>query len=355
MTLVLSSAIFGPAFVDAEVARRLGDEAVFRALLEVEAALARVQGRLGLIPSSAADAICAAAAALPFDAAILAAGVLRDGVPIPALISQLRAAVGGEAASYVHEGLTSQDVMDSATVLCISQVLWLLERGLGRLLARLAELALQHRDTVMVARTHSQQALPTTFGLKVALWAAPLERHALRLREVRPRLLVLQLGGAAGTLAALGERAPDIAAALGEELGLGVPALPWHTQRDRFIEFADWLSSLLGSLGKWAQDVILLCQSEVGELAEALPGARGGSSSMPQKNNPMRSEQMLAAARAGAAQLSALHHALVQEHERGTHGWQVEWLCLSPLILLAGGALQNAQRLLDDLAVDPER
>jgi 3-carboxy-cis,cis-muconate cycloisomerase len=355
MTLVLSSSIFAPAFVDAEVARRLDDEAYHRALLEVEAALARVEGRLGVIPSVAAKAISDASRVLPFDAPALAAGVLRDGIPITALVSLLRAAVPVEARPFVHFGVTSQDIMDTATVLCLTRALTLIEQGLGRLLRRLAQLAQEHRASVMVARTHGQQALPTTFGLTVALWASPLLRHAERLRELRPRLAVLQLGGAAGTLAALGPQAPAIAAALGAELGLGVPALPWHTQRDNLVEFAGWLSLLLGSLGKLAQDVILLCQSEVAELAEALPGARGGSSSMPQKNNPMRSEQILAAARTGSAQLSALHHALVQEHERGTHGWQVEWLCLSPLVLLAGGALQNAQSLARDLEVDRTR
>jgi 3-carboxy-cis,cis-muconate cycloisomerase len=355
MTLVLSSSIFAPAFVDAEVLRQLDDAAYHRALLEVEAALARAEAGLGVIPSGAAVAISDAARALPFDAAALAAGVLRDGIPIIALVAQLRAAVPVEVRPYVHWGATSQDIMDTATVLCLTRALTLLEQGLGRLLRRLAEIVREHRASVMVARTHGQQALPTTFGLSVALWASPLLRHAERLRELRPRLTVLQLGGAAGTLAALGPPAPAIAAALGAELGLGVPALPWHTQRDSLVEFAGWLCLLLGSLGKLAQDVILLCQSEVGELAEAVPGARGGSSSMPQKNNPMRSEQILAAARAGAAQLSALQHALVQEQQRGTHGWQVEWLCLSPLVLLAGGALQNAQVLARDLEVDSAR
>jgi 3-carboxy-cis,cis-muconate cycloisomerase len=170
-----------------------------------------------------------------------------------------------------------------------------------------------------------------------------------------PRLAVVQLGGAAGTLAALGPRAPEVVSGLSSELGLGAPGLPWHAQRDNFAELGSWLSLLGGSLGKLAQDVILLCQSEVGELAEAPPGQRGGSSSMPQKNNPMRSEQILAAARMTAAQLSALHHALVQEHQRGTHGWQVEWLCLSPLLMLSAGALHNTQLLMTELLVDTAR
>jgi 3-carboxy-cis,cis-muconate cycloisomerase len=355
VTLVLSSAIFGPAFCDPEVQALLDDEAYFRALLEVEAALARVQASVGIIPANAAAAITAAAAGLRLDAPVLAAGVLRDGVPMLALVKQLRSAVADEAAQYVHWGITSQDVMDTATVLCARRVLSHLERGLGALFARLAELAGVHRQSVMAARTHGQQALPTTFGLKLVLWASPLARQHERLLQLLPRFAVVQLGGAAGTLAALGVRAPEVVRGLARELDLGAPPLPWHAQRDCIVELGAWLGLLTGSLGKLAQDVILLCQSEVAELAEAAPGQRGGSSSMPQKNNPMRSEQILAAARMSGAQQAALQQALVQEHERGTHGWQVEWLCLSPLLVLAAGALHHARVLLAELQVDAAR
>jgi 3-carboxy-cis,cis-muconate cycloisomerase len=355
MTLVLSSAIFGPAFSDPAAQALLDDAAYFRALLEVEEALSRVQARLGMIPAEASTAITAAAATLELDASALAAGVLRDGIPMIALVKQLRAAVGGEAAPYVHWGATSQDIMDTATVLCARRVLQHMQWGLGRLFHSLAALASAHRGSVMAARTHGQQALPTTFGLKVALWAAPLLRQQERLRQLLPRFAVLQLGGAAGTLAALGARAPQLVRELAAELGLGAPELPWHTQRDGIVELGSWLGLLTGSLGKLAQDVILLCQSEVAELAEAAPGQRGGSSSMPQKNNPMRSEQILAAARRAGAELVALQQALVQEHERGTHGWQVEWLSLSPLLALAAGALHHAGILLEELEVDPAR
>jgi 3-carboxy-cis,cis-muconate cycloisomerase len=355
MTLLLSSAIFGPAFLDPAIAGLLDDAAYFRALLEVEVALARVQARLGIIPDSAASAIASAAAGLELDAAALGLGVLRDGIPMIALVKQLRVATGGEAAQYVHWGATSQDIMDSATVLCARRALAHLERTLGGVFDALARLAVAHRSSVMAARTHGQQALPTTFGLKVALWASPLLRQHERLRQLWPRFAVVQLGGAAGTLAALGPRAPEVVSGLALELGLGVPELPWHAQRDRIVELGAWLGLLTGSLGKLAQDVILLCQSEVAELAEALPGQRGGSSSMPQKNNPMRSEQILAVARMSGAQLAALQHALVQEHERGTHGWQVEWLCLAPLLQLSAGALHHASVLLTELQVDPGR
>jgi 3-carboxy-cis,cis-muconate cycloisomerase len=355
VTLVLSSSIFGAAFVDPKVAELLSDEAFFRSLLEVETGLARVQARLGLIPADAAAAIAAAAATLPFDAATLAAGVLKEGVPIVALTAQLRAALPAGVAPFVHYGATSQDIVDTATVLTARRVLARIDAALLELMRRLAALAGQHRASVMAARTHSQQALPMSFGLKAAGWALPFARHRQRLRELSPRLGVVQLGGAAGTLLALGPCALDVADGLAGELGLGVPELPWHTQRDAIAELGGWLGLCTGSLGKLAQDVILLCQSEVAELSEAPHGTRGGSSSMPQKNNPMRSEQVLAAARSVSAQLTALMGALVQEHERGTHGWQVEWLCLSPMLMLTAGACKNALELTADLVVYPER
>jgi 3-carboxy-cis,cis-muconate cycloisomerase len=245
--------------------------------------------------------------------------------------------------------------VDTAAVLVTRRVLGHLDVGLGSLARALGQLAEAQRGSIMAARTHAQQALPTSFGLKVVGWALPLARHRDRLRELSPRLGVLQLGGAAGTLLAFGPRAPELEQRLGQLLGLGVPELPWHTQRDAIAELGAWLALLTGSLGKLAQDVILLCQSEVAELSEAPHGERGGSSSMPQKNNPMRSEQILAAARVVAAQSSALMHALVQEHERGTHGWQVEWLSVAPMALLASGALAGARELVRDLVVHPAR
>lgn len=355
MTLALSSEIFGGVFADPAVAELLSDRGYVGRLLEVEVALARAQADLGLIPGDAAQAIEQAAATLEVDMAGLAAGVRRDGVPVVALIEQLRGVLGPEAAPFVHRGATTQDIIDTAVVLAARRALAHLDAGLSRLARALAALAEQHRGSVMAARTHSQQALPTSFGLKVVGWALPLARHRERLHELWPRLGVLSLGGAAGTLLAFGARASELEQRLGQRLGLGVPELPWHTQRDTIAELGAWLALLTGSLGKLAQDVILLCQSEVAELSEAQHGRRGGSSSMPQKNNPMRSEQILAAARVVAAESSALMHALVQEHERGTHGWQVEWLCSSPMLLLASGALAGALELVRELVVYPAR
>ncbi len=204
----------------------------------------------------------------------------------------------------------------------------------------------------MAGRTHGQQALPISFGIKVASWLAPLLRHAERLDEISLRLFVVQFGGAAGTLAALGDKGLAVTRELASELDLAVPIMPWHAQRDNLVEFAGWLSLLTGTLGKMAQDIILLAQTEVGEAGESAEAGRGGSSTMPQKSNPITSELILAIARTNASLLSAMHHAQIQEHERATHGWQVEWLTLPQMLTLTGGALKHALYLAKNLQVD---
>jgi 3-carboxy-cis,cis-muconate cycloisomerase len=205
---------------------------------------------------------------------------------------------------------------------------------------------------ILAGRTHGQQALPITFGIKIAAWLTPILRHLQRLDEILPRLLVVQFGGAAGTLAALGAKGLAVMQGLAEELRLGVPLMPWHAQRDSLVEFAGWLSLVTGSLGKMAQDIILLAQTEVGEVGESAEQGRGGSSTMPQKSNPITSELIVAAARTNAALLSALHNAQIQEQERATHGWQMEWLTLPQMMLLTSGALKHARYLASHLQAD---
>ena len=350
----LDSELFGPLFGDAAVAACFSDDARLQCLLDVEVALARVQGRLEIIPAEAAARIEACATLDNIDRAQIRAGLERDGVPVIALVAALREAAGAEAGPYVHWGATTQDIMDTGLVLQLRAALEALTPGLEGTAAALCGLAERHRRTVMAGRTHGQQAVPIAFGLKAAGWALPLLRHLERLRQLRPRLLVVQLGGAAGTLSALGDRGIEVMEALAAELGLGPCTLPWHTQRDGLAELAAWLVLVSGSVAKMAQDVILLSQSEVGEVAES-GEARGGSSTMPQKRNPMRSEQIVAAARKNAVLLSAVHHALVQEHERGTHGWQLEWLSLPEMAVLTGGTLKHGRALAENMLVDPER
>lgn len=351
MATPLDSAIFKPLFTDEEIAALLSDAALVRALVEVEVALARAEARVGVIPTKAAEQI-AKVDADKVELAALTHGTVRSGFPIIALVQELRKQVGAEAAPYIHWGATTQDIMDTACVLQVRSAIKVLRSRLGEIARHLSDLADRHRDTVLAGRTHGQQALPITFGLKVASWIAPLVRHAERLVEISPRLLVLQFGGAAGTLAALGDKGLRVAHELAKELKLNVPVMPWHVQRDSIAEFAGWLSLVTGSLGKMAQDIILLAQTEVGEAGESAETGRGGSSTMPQKSNPITSELILAAARTNAALLSAMHQAQIQEHERATHGWQVEWLTLPQMILLTGGALKHALYVAQNLQVD---
>jgi 3-carboxy-cis,cis-muconate cycloisomerase len=355
MTLPLDSKIFGPLFSDPEIAGIFDDAAFLRAMLEVEGALARVEASLGIIPALAGERISKICRTAVLDPQQIGQGTWRDGVPVISLVKALREAVGEDAAPYVHWGATTQDIVDTANVLQIRFAIQIMEQRLVALIGRLADLADRHRTTVMAGRTHGQQALPVSFGLKVAGWLAPLLRHRNRLASQRVGLLQLQFGGAAGTLAALGEKGLAVMQALAQELDLNLPIMPWHSQRDGFGEFAGWLSMLTAAVAKMGQDIILLAQNEVGEVVESGGADRGGSSAMPQKRNPIVSELLIAAARTNASLLSAMHNAMIQEHERATHGWQMEWLTLSQMILLTGGALKNALFLSQNLKINQAR
>ena len=311
MISVLDSALFGDLFcVDDRIATVFADRQRLADLLAVEVALARAEAAVGVIPTAAADAIAAAAAALEVDTAAIRRGAAASGVPAIELVRQLRRAVGPDNAGFVHRGATSQDIVDTAAILAIRRATALIEERLKEAIDALIALADRHKNTVMAGRTHGQQASPITFGLKAANWLAPLPRHWRRLAELKPRLLVVQFGGAAGTLAALGDRGPKVQEALARELDLG-PAVPWHTQRDAIVEYGGWLALVAGSLGKMGQDLTLLAQTEVGEILESSDAARGGSSTMPHKANPIGSEMMVVAAQATAALLAALHAAAV--------------------------------------------
>jgi len=342
-------------FDDPVIAHEFSDEQFIGYMLAVEVALAKVQSTLGIIPGEAAAHIEQASSRIQLDTENLYTGLDKAGIPTIELIKQLRAQVDKDYALYVHWGATSQDIMDTALVLQLRSVLSHIEDTLDRVVSYLANLADRHRSTLMVGRTHSQQALPITFGLKVAGWLAPLLRHRTRLSELKSRLLVVQFGGAVGTLASLGDEGIRVEEALAAELGLGVPSLSWHTGRDALAEFAGWLSLVTGSLAKMAQDIILMSQTEVGELMESADPSRGGSSTMPQKRNPMVSEMIIAAARTNASLLANMHHALVQEHERATHGWQMEWLSLPKMASLTSEALNKAVFLGENLVVDQAR
>ena len=346
------SEIYGTLLGDQAVAGQFADAAHLRAMLDVEAALARAQGRLGIVPAEAAAAIDKAARELVLDPADFSGPTYEAGLPVIALVAKLRDAVGGDAAQYVHWGATSQDILDTGLVLQCRAVLHDLAGRLDTVVGELAALARAHRDTLIVGRTRSQQATPITFGLKAANWLAPLVRHRQRLTQMRPRVLVVQLGGAAGTLAAYGDKGPDLIAALAQELDLGAPAAPWHAGRDGFAELASWLSLITGSLGKMGQDLVLLSQSEVGEVGF---GGGGGSSTMPQKQNPVLAETLVTLARHNAGLLGTSHDAMVHGHERDGSAWASEWLTLPQMAVAAGAALAHAVSILETLTVDSAR
>jgi 3-carboxy-cis,cis-muconate cycloisomerase len=344
------SAIYGALLSDDAAAALFTDAAEIRAMLNAEIALARAQAACGVIPPAAADAIAAALADAVIDPASLAAGTASAGVPVGPLVAAARKAVGGEAASHVHFGATSQDIIDSALVLRLRDALALIGGRIDALAETLAAKADEHRATVMAARTRWQQATPTTLGLKIAGWAAALADHRARLAEMRPRLLCVQLGGASGTLAAMGTDGPAVMEAVAQALGLASPALPWHTARERLAECASFLSLLTGTLGKMGRDITLLSQNEV---AEARGGGAGGSSTMPHKANPVAAEMLVALARQNATLLPLMHHALVAEHERSGEAWTTEWQALPQMVVGAAAALRHAQAIADTLAADP--
>ncbi|MCV4386123.1 3-carboxy-cis,cis-muconate cycloisomerase [Pseudomonas aeruginosa] len=410
MSDVPANQLFDAYFTAAPMRAVFSDRGRLQGMLDFEAALARAEARTGVVPATAVAPIEAACRAELYDPLALAEAVATAGNSAIPLVKALgrqvagggagppppgrpagppprppaaRGRVGGRAAPppappppgrggggrgggggagppppperYVHLGATSQDAMDSGLVLQLRRALALLEQDLQRLAEVLADQAERHADTPLAGRTWLQHATPVTLGMKLAGLLGALTRHRQRLRELRPRLLVLQFGGASGTLAALGEQALPVAAALAEELGLALPEQPWHTQRDRLVEFASVLGLVAGSLGKFGRDVSLLMQTEAGEVFEPARAGRGGSSTMPHKRNPVSSAVLIAAATRAPGLVSTLFAAMPQEHERSLGLWHAEWETLPELCCLVAGALQQAIGLLEGLEVDAQR
>lgn len=335
--------------------RAVFDEtAYFQRMLDVEAALARVQGRLGVIPADAAEAIAAAAKIENLRTEDLAASARNVGYPVVGLVAGLSKAAG-EAGGWTHWGATTQDIMDTATVLQVRDGLDLIDAEVCAILTALIAQADRHRDTVMAGRTHLQQALPITFGLKCAVWAMPFLGHLERLRQLRARVQMVEFGGAAGTLASLGDQGIAIMEGLAAELDLAAPPGPWHVCRDALAETVSLLGLICGTLAKIATDIILLAQTEVGEVAEPYVAGRGGSSTMPQKRNPIASEYILAAARMVQGLVPVMLGAMAQDHERATGPWQAEALALPQAFVLTHGALLHSRAIAEGLVVDAER
>jgi 3-carboxy-cis,cis-muconate cycloisomerase len=327
----------------------LADDAWLAALLTVESALAQVQADASLIPASAAEAIVAACRPERYDIGALGAAAAESGNPVVPLVAALRTAAGPVAGAHVHQGATSQDILDSAAMLLAHRVLGPLLVDLTAAADAAARLASTHRDTAMAGRTLLQHAVPVTFGLLAAGWLTGLDAAALRLAEVRRTRLAVQLGGPAGTLAGL---APDLPARLAAALGLAAPVLPWHTDRTRIADLAGALGTAAGAIGKVARDVTLLAQTELGEVAEGRPG---GSSSMPHKRNPVAAVSALAGAAQAPGLVGTLLTAMPQELQRAAGGWHAEWRPLRDLLIATGSAAAWLHDCLDHLVVHPTR
>ncbi|WP_135467202.1 3-carboxy-cis,cis-muconate cycloisomerase [Crenalkalicoccus roseus] len=352
---VVDSVIFRDIFSTEAMRRIFSDEARVQYYLDIEAALARVQARLGIIPAEAAEEICRHCDAKRFDFARLKVQTERIGYPVLPVVQQLVALCRDGLGEWCHWGATTQDITDTATVLQIRDGLALVEQDLRAIADHLADLARRHRDTPMAGRSNLQQATPITFGYKCAVLLAGFQRHLRRLEEMRPRVLVGEFGGATGTLASLGADGLRVQEALMAELGLGQPEIAWHTMRDRIAEVGCFLGLITGTLGKISMDVKLLMQTEVEEVYEPFHEGRGSSSTMPQKRNPISSNYIHACVAMVRQHVAALLDAMVEDHERSTGPWEIEWVAVPEIFCLSAGALAHARTVTAGLQVDPAR
>jgi 3-carboxy-cis,cis-muconate cycloisomerase len=342
-------------FSTPQMSAAFSSEAHVQGMLAFEAALARAEARAGIIPPEAAEAITASCRVELFDVAAIYREAALAGTPAIPLVRMLTAQAGEEAGKFVHLGATSQDAIDTALMLQMRAGLDLLIADLLALCTACAALAEQHRHTLMAGRTLLQQALPVTFGLKAVRWLALSLRQRDALRERRECSLALQLGGAAGTLAALGDNGLKVVEFVADELGLPAPDLPWHTERDRVAEIAAVLGIVAGAMTKIAGDVALLAQTEVGEVSEGAAPDKGGSSAMPQKRNPVDATTAIAASRLALGVVPTILSAMAQEHERAVGNWQAEWAAIPNLFRYTAAAVAHTRSALADLHIDPDR
>jgi 3-carboxy-cis,cis-muconate cycloisomerase len=352
------SPMLAPMLSSAAMRAVCDDVACLQNMLEFEAALARAEAACGVIPHAAAGPIGAACKAESFDLESLAEAATRSGnlaIPLVKALTANVAKADSEAARYVHWGATSQDVIDTATMLTLRAAIDVLTCDIDRAIAGLAGLARQHRSTAMVGRTWLQHALPMPFGLKLAEYAAALHRSRKRLVRLRSEALALQFGGAAGTLAALGDKGLAVADRLAEELSLPLPEAPWHTHRDRIADAASVLAILAGTCGKIARDVSLMMQTDVAEAFEPSGEGRGGSSTMPHKRNPVAAASSLGAATMAPNLAATILAAQVQDHERSAGPWHAEWPTLPSLLLVTSGAIAAIVDIAEGLEVDAAR
>jgi 3-carboxy-cis,cis-muconate cycloisomerase len=352
---IVDSAIFGNIFSTDAMRAVWSDENRTQKYLDIEAALARVQARLEIIPQEAADEIVKNCTLDKIDMAKLRAQTERIGYPVLGVVSQLNALCRNKLGEYCHWGATTQDITDTATVLQIREALVLVDEDLTAISAALADLARRYRDTPMIGRSNLQQAVPITFGYKMAGLLSAVERHRERLEQLRPRVLMGEFAGASGTLASIEHGAMETQEGLMAELGLAQPVIAWHTIRDTIAEVGCFLGLVGGTLGKVSMDVKLMMQTEVGEVYEPYAHGRGSSSTMPQKRNPISSCYIHAGISVVRQHTAALLDAMVADHERSTGPWEIEWISLPESFCLLAGALKQTRSVLSGLEVDAER
>jgi 3-carboxy-cis,cis-muconate cycloisomerase len=351
---VVDSILFRDAFGTAKMRAVFSDHALIQRYIDVEVALAKAEARVGVIPADAAEVIARESTIERIDFDHMREETDIVGYPILPLVHQL-VEMCGDAGRYVHWGATTQDIMDTAVALQVRDALDSIEDDIRALRAILTDLAKKHRDTPMAGRTHLQQALPVTFGYKVAIWLAMFDRHQERMAQMRERVAVVEFAGAAGTLASLGDKGFEVQKALAEELKLGLPATTWHVARDGFAEAVNLLALVTGSLGKIALDIMIMASTEFAEVYEPFVKGRGASSTMPQKRNPISSELMLAAAKAVRQHAGLMIDAMIQDFERATGPWHAEWIAIPESFILTAGALHQAKFALGGLIVDEAR
>lgn len=351
---LLDSPLFGQSLVEPEMRKIFEAEAFISRCIDVEVGLARAQARLGIIPEEAADGIVDAARTFNLDMPRLERETEIVGYPILPLVEQL-ADAAKESGRHLHWGATTQDIMDTATVLQIREALELIERQLAGAVEHLRGLSAKYRDTPMAGRTHLQHALPITFGYKCAVWLSGLERHLERIAQLKPRVLVLQFSGASGTLASLQDKGLAVQTELAAILGLGVPAITWHSSRDGFAEAVQILGLVTGSLAKIAFDISIMMTTELGEVSEPFVRHRGASSTMPQKRNPISCELIIAAAKIVRQHAGLMLDAVVHDFERATGPWQLEWTAIPESFCVTSGSLKQANVVLGGLEVYPSR
>ena len=352
---IIDSAIFGDIFSTPAMRRVWSDENRTAKYLQIESALAKVQGELGLIPAEAAAEIIRVCSIENIDMVKLKAQTERIGYPVLGVVSQINALCRDKLGEFCHWGATTQDITDTATVLQVREALDIVEADLIALGQGLAKLAREHRDTPMIGRSNLQQAVPVTFGYKMAGLLAAVQRHLERLAQLRPRALTGEFAGAAGTLASLERGAMQTQEGLMRELGLAQPVIAWHTVRDSIAEVGTFLGLVGGTLGKLSMDVKLMMQTEVGEVYEPFAHGRGSSSTMPQKRNPISSCYIHAAISVVRQHAASMLDAMVADHERSTGPWEIEWIVLPESFCLMAGALAQARAVVDGLEVDKQR